>query len=166
MYTYRLNKRINQSRSLQGALTLPVVGAIATLTLLAGGIIAPLALTHASGGSNPTPTTSPVIVAPVATSTTTTSSTAVTDSVRIYKAYTNATATTGGELLLKAASSDAAAHLFAYRSDGTLIGEVQNGGGSKYGGTVMPYQPYDLKTVTIESSSGGSATAPTTAFQL
>ena len=154
MSTYQINKDIKQSRSLRGALTLPVMGIVATLTLLTGGIIAPLTLTHASGGTSSTSAVS------------TSSNTSVSDSVRIYKAYTNATATTGGELLLKAASSDIAAHLFAYRPDGTLIGEVQNGGGSKYGGTVMPYQPFDLKTVTIISSSGGSMTAATTAFQL
>ena len=89
-----------------------------------------------------------------------------TDSIKISKAYTNATATSGGELLVKAASSDTTAHLFAYRPDGSLIGEVQNGGGSRYGGTVMPYQSYDPVTVTIKSSSGGTATAPTTPFQI
>jgi hypothetical protein len=63
-------------------------------------------------------------------------------------------------------SSDASARLFAYRPDGTLIGEVQNGGGSRYGGTVMPIQFYDPANVTIKSSSGGSITVPTTPFQI
>ena len=72
----------------------------------------------------------------------------------------------GGQMLIKAASSNPTARLFAYRPDGSLIGEVQNGGGSRYGGTVMPYQPYDPGTVTIKSSAGGSTTVPTTPFQI
>ena len=88
--------------------------------------------------------------------------TAKVDSIKVSKCYYN----TGGEMLIKAASSDATARLFAYRPDGTLIGEVQNGGGSRYGGTVMPYQPYDPVNVTIQSNSGGSVTVPTTPFQI
>jgi len=86
------------------------------------------------------------------------------DTIKVSKCFTNATDSTGGEMLLKAASSDPTARLFAYRPDGSLIGEVQNGGGSRYGGTVMAYQPYDPVTVTFRSSSGGSTTAPTTPF--
>jgi hypothetical protein len=86
------------------------------------------------------------------------------DTIKVSKCFTNAADTTGGEMLLKAASSDPTARLFAYRPDGSLIGEVQNGGGSRYGGTVMAYQPYDPVTVTFRSSSGGSTTAPTTPF--
>jgi len=88
------------------------------------------------------------------------------DTIKVTKCYTNATAGTGGQMLIKASSSDATARLFAYRPDGTLIGEAQNGGGSRYGGTVMPYQPYDPVNVTIRSSSGGSITVPTTPFQI
>jgi len=88
------------------------------------------------------------------------------DAVSVSKCFTNATTTSGGEMLIKAKSSDANASLFAYRPDGTLIGPVQNGGGSRYGGTVMPYQSYDPGEVTITSSSGGSITVPTTPFQL
>ena len=87
------------------------------------------------------------------------------DAVRVTKCYTNATASGGGQLLIKAGSSDRAARLSAYRPDGSLIGQVQNGGGDRYGGTVMPYQPYDPVTVTIRSSAGGSITVPTTPFQ-
>jgi len=54
------------------------------------------------------------------------------------------------------ASSDPSARLFAYRPDGTLIGEVQNGGGSRYGGTVMPYQSYDPGMVTIRMEYAGA----------
>lgn len=85
-----------------------------------------------------------------------------TDVIKVSKCYINS----GGEMLIKAASSDAAARLFAYRPDGTLIGEVQNGGGSRYGGTVMPYQSYDPVNVTIRSTSGGSIAVPTGPFQL
>jgi hypothetical protein len=89
-----------------------------------------------------------------------------TDTIEVTKCYTNATATTGGELLIKASSSDPTARLFAYRPDGSLIGEVQNGGGSRYGGSVMPYQAHDPGTVTVTSSSGGSITVKTGPFQL
>lgn len=87
------------------------------------------------------------------------------DTIKVTKAYTNATQASGGELLIKAASSDSSAKLLAYRPDGTLIGEVQNGGGGQYGGTVMPNQTSDPVTVTIASSSGGKVTVPTTPFQ-
>ena len=88
------------------------------------------------------------------------------DSIKVGKAYTNADIVGGGEMLIKASSSDTTARLFVYRPDGTFIGEAQNGGGSRYGGTVMPYQSYDSGYVTIRSSSGGSVTVPTTPFQL
>jgi hypothetical protein len=84
------------------------------------------------------------------------------DSIKVSKCYING----AGEMLIKASSSDSTARLFAYRPDGTLIGEVQNGGGSRYGGTVMPYQAYDPVYVTIVSTSGGSVTVPTTPFQI
>jgi len=84
------------------------------------------------------------------------------DSVKVTKCYCNS----AGQMLIKAASSDPTARLYAYRPDGTYIGEVQNGGGSRYGGTVMPWQPYDPIYVTIISSSGGSITVPTTPFQI
>jgi hypothetical protein len=56
--------------------------------------------------------------------------------------------------------------LYAYRLDGTYLGEVQNGGGSRYGGTVMPYEATDPVYIVIISSSGGSITVPTTPFQI
>src|SRR5436305_1290765 len=89
------------------------------------------------------------------------------DSVKISKACTTFSAAAGGgEMLIKASSSDASARLFAYRPDGVLIGEVQNGGGSQYGGTVMPWQFVYSASVTVQSSSGGSITVPTTPFQI
>jgi hypothetical protein len=97
---------------------------------------------------------------------TTTTQTPKVDSVKVTKAYTNATPDSGGQMLIKASSSDTSARLFAYRPDGSYIGEVQNGGGSRYGGTVMPYQFTYSATITIQSSSGGSITVPTTPFQI
>ena len=88
--------------------------------------------------------------------------TSVGDSISVSKCYINA----AGEMLIKASSSNSNATLLAYRPDGTLIGTVQNGGGSRYGGTVMPYQSYDPVNVTIVSSAGGRTTVPTTAFVL
>ena len=88
------------------------------------------------------------------------------DRIRVSKCYTNATSSTGGELLIKASSTDPNAVLVAYRSDGSRIGEVQNGGGSRYGGTVMPYQSKDPGSCIIKSSSGGSISVPTTPFKL
>ena len=82
------------------------------------------------------------------------------DSIKVSKCYCN-----GSEMLIKASSSDVTAHLYAYRPDGTYQGEVQNGGGSRYGGTVMGFVPYDPGSMTVKSSSGGSITVPTTPFQ-
>ncbi|EWT00439.1 hypothetical protein N865_15640 [Intrasporangium oryzae NRRL B-24470] len=87
------------------------------------------------------------------------------DRIRVDKCWTNATASSGGQLLISADSSDRTARLLAYRSDGTLIGEIQNGGGQRYGGTVFAYEPTDPGTVTITSSSGGSVTVATTPFR-
>lgn len=86
------------------------------------------------------------------------------DVIRVTKCYTNATATAGGQMLIKAQSSDKSARLFAYRPDGTLIGELQNGGGNRYGGTVVPYEKTDPVEVTVRSSAGGSISVPTTPF--
>ena len=87
---------------------------------------------------------------------------ALVDSLKVSKCFWNA----GGEMLIKAASSDPSARLFAYTPDGTLLGEVQNGGGSRYGGTVMGCVPIDPVNVTVKSTSGGSITVPTTPFQI
>ena len=89
-------------------------------------------------------------------------STTQVDTVKVSKCYWNS----AGQMLIKASSSDATARLFAYLPSGVLLGEVQNGGGSRYGGTVMPYTPVDPVLVLIVSTSGGSCTAPTTPFQI
>lgn len=88
------------------------------------------------------------------------------ESITVSKCYCNATPTSGGQMLIKASSPNARARLFAYRPDGSLIGEVQSGGGGRYGGTVMPWQPYDPIYVTITSTAGAKITVPTTRFQL
>ena len=74
------------------------------------------------------------------------------DTIKVSKCYS--TFGVPCELLVKASSSNTSAHLYVYLPDGTYLGEAQNGGGSRYGGTVMPYQPYDPVNVTIRSSSG------------
>jgi len=86
------------------------------------------------------------------------------DVVRVEKCWTTATPGHGGELLVKASSSDRSAHLLVYRADGSLIGEVQNGGGGRYGGSVMPYQRSDPGSCVVRSSSGGTSAAPTGPF--
>lgn len=84
------------------------------------------------------------------------------DTIKVSKCYYDAPT---GEGLIKASSSDINAQLTAYLPSGEVYGFVQNGGGSRYGGTVMRYLPTDPVYVTIKSSSGGSITVPTTPFQ-
>ena len=115
--------------------------AVATMALV---LFSATAVALASGGSGGGGTTTKV------------------DSIKVSKCYYSA----GGQMLIKASSSNPTARLFAYRPDGTYQGEVQNGGGSRYGGTVMGWIPYDPGYMTIKSSSGGSIDAPTTPFQI
>jgi hypothetical protein len=68
------------------------------------------------------------------------------------------------ELLVSAVSSDLAAHLFLYDPSGVYLGEVQNGRGGKYGGSVF-VTTYIPASLTIKSSSGGTVTVATTPFQ-
>ena len=85
------------------------------------------------------------------------------DTIKVTKCFYDVPT---GQMLIKASSSDTSAHLSAYLPSGKYQGEVQNGGGSKYGGTVMGYIASDPQFVMILSSSGGSITVPTTPFQL
>ena len=85
------------------------------------------------------------------------------DTIKVSKCYYDAPT---GEMLIKASSSDPTARLFAYLPSGVCIGQVQNGGGSRYGGTVMGFVGADPVYVTIISTSGGSITVPTTPFQI
>lgn len=69
------------------------------------------------------------------------------------------------ELLRQAVSSDSSAHICAYLPDGACLGEVQNGGGGRYGGTVFPSM-YVQASITFISSSGGNITVATSPMQL
>lgn len=70
-----------------------------------------------------------------------------------------------GQMLIKASSSNTSAKLYAYRPDGTFQHEVQNGGGSRYGGTFCGWISHDPGYMVIKSSSGASTNAPTTPVQ-
>lgn len=85
------------------------------------------------------------------------------DTIKVSKCFY---ADTGSfvELLIKASSSNSSAHLYAYLPSGAYLGEVQNGGGSRYGGTVFVTMSVPA-TITIKSSAGGSITAPCTPYQ-
>jgi hypothetical protein len=91
-------------------------------------------------------------------------STSQVDTINVNKCYY---APVGGyvELLLQAVSSDSSAHIYAYLPDGTYLGEVQNGGGGRYGGTVFGSY-YIPASITFISSSGGSITVATAPMQL
>ena len=85
-------------------------------------------------------------------------STTGTDTIKVSKCYYFDTGSYI-ELLINASSSNSSAHLYAYLPDGTYLGEVQNGGGGRYGGTVF-VTPHIPATITIISSAGGSLTVP------
>lgn len=84
------------------------------------------------------------------------------DTIKVSKCYYMSGATA---MLIKASSSDPTAQLYAFLPDGTYLGEIQNGGGSRYGGTVVIYYGPDPVYIHILSTSGGSIDAPTTPFQ-
>jgi len=68
------------------------------------------------------------------------------------------------ELLVSASSSNPTAHLYVSLPSGVQLGEIQNGGGGQYGGTVFVLQT-DPGSFTITSSAGGSITVSTVPFQ-
>jgi len=78
------------------------------------------------------------------------------DTIRVNKCYYFDTGSYV-ELLINASSSNSSAHLYAYLPDGTYLGEVQNGGGGQYGGTVF-VTLHIPASITIRSSAGGSIT--------
>lgn len=86
------------------------------------------------------------------------------DTIKVNKCYYFDTGSYV-ELLLQAVSSDSNAHIYAYLPDGTYLGEVQNGGGGRYGGTVFGSY-YIPASITFVSSSGGAITVPTSLMQL
>jgi hypothetical protein len=90
-------------------------------------------------------------------------STSQVDTIKVNKCYY---ADVGAyvELLLNAVSSNSNAHLYAYLPDGTYLGEVQNGGGGQYGGTVFVTM-YIPASITFVSSVGARITVPTEPFQ-
>lgn len=82
------------------------------------------------------------------------------DTIKVGKNYWCSNST----LLISASSSNASAHLYLYTGSGTYIGEVQNGGGGRYGGSVF-WRSADPVTLTLTSSAGGSVTFATAPFQ-
>lgn len=88
-------------------------------------------------------------------------STTQVDTIKVTKWYYSP----GGQMLIKAASSDITATLSLYGPDNSFIRVVQNGGGSRYGGTPAGwYAGSDPVFLTIRSSSGGSTVCFTTPF--
>lgn len=85
------------------------------------------------------------------------------DTIKVIKCE-YAVTTSYVELLISASSSNSNALLYAYLPDGTLLGQVQNGGGGRYGGTVF-LSLWVPATITIVSSYGGCITVPCTPYQ-
>jgi hypothetical protein len=86
------------------------------------------------------------------------------DTIKVSKCYYFDTGSYV-EMLINASSSDSTAHLYAYLPSGQYLGEVQNGGGGRYGGTV--FLTFGIPSyITIISSSGGRIDAPTSPMQL
>jgi len=80
------------------------------------------------------------------------------DTIKVSKCYYFDTGSYV-ELLLNASSSNSSAHLYAYLPNGTYLGEVQNGGGGRYGGTVFVTLGIPSDIIII-SSAGGIVDAP------
>ena len=80
------------------------------------------------------------------------------DTIRVNKCQYFATGSYV-ELLVNASSSNTGAHLSVYLPSGAYMGEVQNGGGKQYGGTVF-LTPSVPATLTVVSSAGGQITVP------
>lgn len=68
------------------------------------------------------------------------------------------------ELLISASSSNSSAVLHAFLPDGTYLGQVQNGAGGRYGGTVFGTFSVPA-SITLVSSAGGSITVPCVPYQ-
>ena len=117
------------------------------LTIIIGlcvsGITAPASALAGSGGGGGT-------------------STGHVDSIKVSKNYY---AAANGTMLINVSSSDPTAHLYVYLPSGRLLGEVQNGGGGRYGGSVF-WVGADPGYTVFRSSSGGSISVPTAPFQL
>jgi hypothetical protein len=85
-------------------------------------------------------------------------------SVDVIKVVKHSWAAANYTLLVSASSSNSTAHLYVSIPSGAVLGEVQNGGGGQYGGTVF-FSLTDPGSITITSSAGGSITVPTVPFQ-
>ncbi len=85
------------------------------------------------------------------------------DTIRVNKCSYFATGSYV-QLLVNASSSNTSAHLLVYLPSGACLGEIPNGGGKQYGGTVF-LTPSVPDTLTIVSSAGGQITAPCIPFQ-
>src|ERR1035437_4804575 len=83
-------------------------------------------------------------------------STTGTDTIKVSKCFYFDTGSYV-ELLINASSSNTSAHLCAYLPDGTNLGEVQNGGGGRYGGTVFvtPHIPASITIIRSEERRVG-----------
>jgi hypothetical protein len=92
-------------------------------------------------------------------------STASVDQIKVTKCEYSVVQGGYVELLVHATSSNSSAHLYAYLPDGTFLGEVQNGGAGRYGGTVFG-SFYVPDSILIVSSACGSIVAPCVPFQL
>ena len=86
------------------------------------------------------------------------------DTIKVSKCYYFDTGSYV-ELLINAGSSDSTAHLYAFLPSGAYLGEVQNGGGGRYGGTVFVTLGIPTE-IGIISSSGGSIIVPCVPGQL
>ena len=80
------------------------------------------------------------------------------DSIKVSKCYYFDTGSYV-EMLINATSSNSSAHLSAFLPDGTYLGEMQNGGGGRYGGTVFVTLKIPADIIII-SSAGGIVDAP------
>jgi hypothetical protein len=68
------------------------------------------------------------------------------------------------ELLISASSSNSGASLYAFLPNGTYLGQVQNGAGGRYGGTVF-ITLFVPDSIILKSSAGGIIDAPCVPYQ-
>lgn len=84
-----------------------------------------------------------------------------TETIKVSKCYY----IQNGYVLVKASSTNTSAHIYLYLPNGQFLGETQNGGGQRYGGS-SHYVGYDPGYITFVSSAGARLDAPTAPFQL
>ena len=86
-----------------------------------------------------------------------------TETIKISKCFINPIGGTYCQLLIKASSTNGSAHLYAFSETGSYIGEVQNGSGGRYGGSVFIHSTCPA-LITVISDTGASASAVPTPF--